>query len=464
VKIEQYDNVYFLGIGGIGMSALARWFMKKGLKVSGYDRTATTLTAELEKEGMIIHFDDRIELISKEVLNQKETTLIIFTPAIPKDHKEYNYLKDNGYTILKRSEVLGLITKGYKTIGVAGTHGKTTTSSMVAHILHVAGKDMVAFLGGITTNYESNLVMQGQINEKTIVVVEADEFDRSFLRLFPEIAIITSADADHLDIYGDHESLITSFKDYISQINKGGSLIIHESIEELLASHADHVTKNIYSMSRGQFFAENITAKGGFFEFDLHGLGKIEHIRLGVPGFHNIENAIAASVAASLVGVNTTTIKKALESFTGVKRRFEFVVKGKKVVYVDDYAHHPTEIEAFLKSMKSLYPNRKLTVIFQPHLFTRTRDFAEGFSKSLSIADELLLMDIYPARELPIPGVTSDMLFNDITSKVKIRCNKSDLMQKLEGLDIDVIATIGAGDIDTFIEPIKNMVNKKYEV
>ncbi len=464
MKIEQYDNVYFLGIGGIGMSALARWFMKKGLKVSGYDRTSTTLTAELEKEGMVVHFDDRVELISKEVVNQKEKTLVVFTPAIPKDHKEYNYLKDNGYTILKRSEVLGLITKGYKTIGVAGTHGKTTTSSMVAHILHVAGKNMVGFLGGITTNYASNLVMQGEINEKTIVVVEADEFDRSFLRLFPEIAIITSADADHLDIYGNHESLIASFKDYINQINKGGSLIIHESIVELLASQADHVTKNIYSMSRGQFFAESITAKGGFFEFDLLGLGKTEHVRLGVPGFHNIENAIAASVAASLCGVNTATIKKALESFTGVKRRFEFVVKGKKVVYVDDYAHHPTEIEAFLKSMKSLYPNRKLTVIFQPHLFTRTRDFAEGFSKSLSIADELLLMDIYPARELPIPGVTSDMLFDDITSKVKMRCNKNDLMQKLEGLDIDVIATIGAGDIDTFVEPIKNMVSKKYEV
>jgi len=464
VKIEQYDNVYFLGIGGIGMSALARWFMKKGLKVSGYDRTSTTLTTELQKEGMSIHFDDRVELISKEVLNQKEKTLVVFTPAIPKDHKEYNYLKDNNYTILKRSEVLGLLTKGYKTIGVAGTHGKTTTSSMVAHILYVAGKDMVGFLGGITTNYESNLVMQGEINEKTIVVVEADEFDRSFLRLFPEIAIVTSADADHLDIYGDHESLITSFKDYINQINKGGSLIIHESIAERLASRADHVTKNIYSMSRGQFFAENITAKGGFFEFDLLGLGKTEHVKLGVPGFHNIENAIAASVAASLVGVNTGVIKKALESFTGVKRRFEFVVKGKKVVYVDDYAHHPTEIEAFLKSMKSLYPNRKLTAVFQPHLFTRTRDFAEGFSKSLSIADELLLMDIYPARELPIPGVTSDMLFKDITSKVKIRCGKDDLMQKLEGLDIDVLATVGAGDIDTFIEPIKIMLNKKYEV
>ncbi|SKC48639.1 UDP-N-acetylmuramate--L-alanine ligase [Ohtaekwangia koreensis] len=464
MKIEQYDNVYFLGIGGIGMSALARWFMKKGLKVSGYDRTSTKLTVALEQEGMKIHYDDNVDLIPSEVIQHKDKTLVVFTPAIPKDHQEHAYLKANDYTILKRSEVLGLITKGYKTIGVAGTHGKTTTSSMVAHILKTAGKNMVGFLGGITTNYNSNLVMQGEVNAETLVVVEADEFDRSFLRLFPEIAVITSADADHLDIYGDHESLITSFKDYIKQINKGGSLIIHESIAELLADDVDHVTKNIYSMSRGQFFASSITAKSGFFEFDLHGFGKVESIRLGVPGFHNIENAIAASVAAHLCGVNSATIKKALESFTGVKRRFEFVVKGKKVVYVDDYAHHPTEIEAFLKSMKSMYPRRKLTVIFQPHLFSRTRDFAEGFSKSLSLADELFLMDIYPARELPIPGVDSDMLFKDVTSPVKVRCNKSDLMAKLEQSDLDIIVTVGAGDIDTFIEPIKELVLRKYEV
>jgi UDP-N-acetylmuramate--alanine ligase len=463
VRLEQYDNIYFLGIGGIGMSALARWFMKKGLKVSGYDRTSTTLTQQLEKEGMKVHYDDNVNSIPAEVRDQKEKTLVIFTPAIPKDHKEHAYLKENGYTILKRSEVLGLITKGYKTIGVAGTHGKTTTSSMVAHILRSAGKDMVGFLGGITTNYGSNLVMQGEVSDKTLVVVEADEFDRSFLRLFPEIAVVTSADADHLDIYGDHESLITSFKDYIAQINKGGSLIIHESIAEKLAADVTHVTKNIYSMSRGQFFAGNITASSGFFEFDLHGFGKVEHVKLGVPGFHNIENAIAASVAANLCGVSVAEIKKALESFTGVKRRFEFVLKGKKVVYVDDYAHHPTEIEAFLRSMKSMYPRRKLTVIFQPHLYSRTRDFAEGFSKSLSLADELVLMDIYPARELPIPGVDSDMIFKDITSPVKIRSGKSDLMQKLENLELDVIVTVGAGDIDTFVGPIKDMLIRRYE-
>lgn len=464
MKIEQYDNVYFLGIGGIGMSALARWFMKKGLKVSGYDKTSTKLTEALQQEGMQIHFDDKVDLIPAEVREQKDKTLVVFTPAIPKDHQEHAYLKEKGYTILKRSEVLGLITKGYKTIGVAGTHGKTTTSSMVAHILKAAGRDMVGFLGGITTNYNSNLIMQGEVNPDTLVVVEADEFDRSFLRLFPQIAVITSADADHLDIYGDHGSLITSFKDYIKQINTGGSLIIHESVAEMLASDVSQVSKSIYSLSRGQFFAGNITAKSGFFEFDLHGFGKVEPVKLGVPGFHNIENAIAAAIAAHLVGIDIATIVKALETFSGVKRRFEFIVKGKKVIYVDDYAHHPTEIEAFLRSMKSMYPDRKLTVVFQPHLYSRTRDFAEGFSKSLSLADELYLMDIYPARELPIPGVDSDMIFKDITSAVKHRCNKSDLMAKLERSDLDVIVTVGAGDIDTFIEPIKELVLRKYEV
>jgi UDP-N-acetylmuramate--alanine ligase len=464
VKLAQYENIYFLGIGGIGMSALARWFMKQGLQVSGYDRTATTLTLALEKEGMKVHYEDTVLSIPAEVRSGKEKTLVVFTPAIPKDHQEHAYLRENGYTIMKRSEVLGLISRDHVTVAVAGTHGKTTTSSMVAHLLKTAKKDMVAFLGGITTNYDSNLVMHGSVTEDTIAVAEADEFDRSFLRLFPKIAIVTSADADHLDIYGDHESLITSFRDFIKQINDGGYLIIHESIADLLASDIHHVEKNIYSMSRGQFFAGNITAKSGFFEFDLHGFGKVEHIRLGVPGFHNIENAVAASIAALKCGVNVPTIKKGLESFAGVKRRFEFVIRKERLVYVDDYAHHPTEIEAFLKSMKSMYPRKKLTVIFQPHLFSRTRDFAAGFSRSLSLADEVLLMDIYPARELPIPGVDADMLMNDITSPVKIRCGKNDLLAKLEERDIEVVATVGAGDIDTFVEPIQKMLQKKYEV
>jgi UDP-N-acetylmuramate--alanine ligase len=459
VKLDQYDSIYFLGIGGIGMSALARWFKHKGLRVAGYDRTPTPLTHELLEEGMEIHFDDRIEFIPGYI--SKEKTLVIFTPAIPKNHLEHNYLKDQGYTILKRSEVLGLLTKNYKTIAVAGTHGKTTTSSLIAHILKSAGKNMVAFLGGITSNYESNLVMNGEVNAETIVVAEADEFDRSFLRLFPHTAVVTSADADHLDIYGDHLQMLSAYKEFISQISRKGNLIIHESIA-MLANEATQINKETYGMSRGQFFAGNITASSGFFEFDLLGLAKkVEKIQLGVPGFHNMENAIAATLVALKFGIDEKTIREALASFRGVKRRFEFIIRKKDLIYIDDYAHHPTEIEAFLKSIKEMYKGKKITVIFQPHLFTRTRDFAEGFSKSLSLADELLLLDIYPAREEPIPGVTSDMLFKDITSPVKIRCSKKDVMQKLEDLDIEVLATVGAGDIDTLVKPIKELLSRK---
>lgn len=460
MKLEHYDSIYFLGIGGIGMSALARWFKHKGLRVAGYDRTPTPLTHELLEEGMEIHFEDKVEFIPGYI--SKEKTLVVFTPAIPKNHVEHNYLKEQGFTILKRSEVLGLLTKNYKTIAVAGTHGKTTTSSLIAHILKTAGKDMVAFLGGITANYDSNLVMQGEVNENTVVVAEADEFDRSFLRLFPHTAVVTSADADHLDIYGDHLQMLSSYKEFISQIVRKGNLIIHESIA-LLANEAPHVYKETYGMSRGQFFAGNIVpiSRDGFFEFDLLGNDrKIEKIKLGVPGFHNMENAIAAALVALKFGVDEDTIRKALASFRGVKRRFEYIIRKDNLVYIDDYAHHPTEIEAFLKSLKEMYKGKKITVIFQPHLFTRTRDFAAGFSKSLSLADELLLMDIYPAREEPIPGITSDMLFKDITSPVKIRCTKKDVLQKLEDLDIEVLATVGAGDIDTFVKPIKAMLTK----
>jgi len=457
LTLNDYDSIYFLGIGGIGMSNLARWFKRSGKRIGGYDRTPTPLTHELIEEGMEIHFEDKIELLPGYV--NKSRTLVVFTPAIPKNHVEYNYLKDNGFTIMKRSEVLGLITKDYKTIAVAGTHGKTTTSSLISHILKTANVDMVGFLGGITTNYESNLVMNGKIGANTWAVVEADEFDRSFLRLFPEMSVITSADPDHLDIYGDHSAMIDSFKQFIGQTKT--NLIIHESIAQL--ADAIKIHKDTYGMSRGQFFAGNINASGGFFEFDLLGADmKIEKVQLGVPGFHNMENAIAASIVAMKLGIDEATIRKALASFRGVKRRFEYIIKHTNIVYIDDYAHHPAEIEAFLKSLKSIYPGKKITVIFQPHLFTRTRDFAEGFSKSLSIADELLLMDIYPAREEPIPGVTSDMLFKDITSPVKMRCSKKDVVQKLEDLDVEVVATVGAGDIDTFVKPIKEMLNKKY--
>lgn len=461
MQLSQYDTVYFLGIGGIGMSALARWFNKQGMFVAGYDRTPTPLTNELEKEGIKIHFDDDVALIPARVDNQK--TLFVYTPAIPKDHKEYNYLKGKGYAILKRSEVLGLITKSHKTIAVAGTHGKTTTSSLITHILKVAGVNMVAFLGGVTTNYASNLISEGEANENTIVVAEADEFDRSFLKLFPDIAVITSVDPDHLDIYGNHQEVIKSFTDFTRQINKGGLLVKHESIRAI-DNELDGVEVNTYGMSRGQFFASRITTEGGFFEFNLVGYAsEIEKIKLGVPGFHNMENAIAATIVAKHLGVDDASIKKALGSYTGVKRRFEFIIKRDDLVYIDDYAHHPTEITAFLSSLRAMYPGKKITAVFQPHLYSRTRDFAEGFSKSLSIADEVLLMDIYPARELPIPGVSSDMLFDAITSTVKVRCTKNDVVQRVEDMDVEVIATIGAGDIDTCVGPLKELLESKYQ-
>lgn len=464
MQLNNYHSVYFLGIGGIGMSALARWFKHSGLKVAGYDKTATPLTHELMEEGMEIHFEDRIEMLPGYI--SKEKTLVVLTPAVPKDHKEYNYLIAEGFTIMKRSEVLGLLTKNYRTIAVAGTHGKTTTSSLIAHILKSAGKDMVAFLGGITTNYESNLVMNGAVGKDTLVVAEADEFDRSFLRLFPETSVVTSADADHLDIYGDHASMITSYQDFMKQVKK--SLIVHESIEKLASAavppsgvRGPSAVIQTYGTNQGQFFAENIIANGGFFSFDLTGKQKIKNIALGVPGFHNMENAIAASIVSLEYGVTEQQLRDALASFKGVKRRFEFIVNKPNLVYIDDYAHHPTEIEAFLKSLRAMYGGKKLTVVFQPHLFTRTRDFADGFAKSLSIADELLMMDIYPARELPIEGVTSNMIFKNVTSKVKVMASKQELVSKLEKMNIEVLATVGAGDIDTFVKPIKEMLSKK---
>ncbi len=460
MQLNKYDTVYFLGIGGIGMSALARWFNRQGKFVAGYDRTQTTLTGELEKEGINIHFDDNVSLIPPQI--EPGSTLVVYTPAIPKDHQEFNFLKGKNYTILKRSEVLGLITKLHKTVAVAGTHGKTTTSSLITHILKVAGVNMVAFLGGVTTNYATNLVMEGEPGDSTIVVAEADEFDRSFLKLHPDVAVITSVDPDHLDIYGNHQEVIKSFTEFANQIHKGGLLVKHESIRAI-DNELDGVEVNTYGMSRGQFFASQVTTEGGFFEFNLVGFAsEIEKIKLGVPGFHNMENAIAAAIVAKHLGVKDESIKSALGSFSGVKRRFEFIIKSEKLVFIDDYAHHPTEITAFLSSLRAMYPKKKITAVFQPHLFTRTRDFAEGFSSSLSIADEVLLMDIYPARELPIPGVSSDMLFEKLTCDVKIRCNKRDVIQKLEDMDLEVVVTVGAGDIDTCVLPIKKMLNQKY--
>ena len=457
MNIGQYDNVYFLGIGGIGMSALARWFRAAGLRVAGYDKTPTPLTHELMEEAIEIHFEDRVELLPGNLSVEK--TLVVLTPAIPADHREWAYLRDQGFTIMKRSEVLGLLTRNYKTYAVAGTHGKTTTSSLVAHLFKSAGLDMVAFLGGITSNYDSNLVREGTVSSSTLMVAEADEFDRSFLRLFPWLAIVTSADADHLDIYGDHASMLESYRAFIHQVNKGGVLVIHHSVRSLAAG-LEGVEVITYGMNEGDFHAGNIRPVGGFFTFDLKGPGvHFEDLELGVPGFHNMENAIAATVAALKAGLREEQIRAALLSFRGVKRRFEFIIRRPGLVYVDDYAHHPAEIDAFLRSVKAMYPGKKLTVIFQPHLYTRTRDFASDFARSLSLADELLMMDIYPARELPIEGVTADMIHQDVTSPVKIRTSKKDLLAKVGGLNIEVLATVGAGDIDTFVKPISDLLS-----
>ena len=462
MKVGEYDSVYFLGIGGIGMSALARWYKRQGLSVSGYDRTPTPLTETLQKEGMAIHFVDEVQNIPLAVIENPARTLVILTPAIPKDHQEWAYLKEKGFTIIKRSEALGLLSQQHPTLAVAGTHGKTTTSSMVAHILKYAKKRMVAFLGGITTNYASNLLMEGDPGVDTVVVAEADEFDRSFLRLFPQWAIVTSADPDHLDIYGKAENVVEGFKDFIGQIQPGGTLIYHQSLKEKLGDLPEGIRKITYGINQGQFFASNIISETGFFEFDLCGYAQVIRIKLGVPGFHNVENAVSACVVANLLEIDWVTIQQALSSFSGVKRRFEYVLKKNDIIFIDDYAHHPTEIEAFLKSLRAMYMGKKITVVFQPHLYTRTRDFASGFSGSLSLADEVLLLDIYPARELPIPGVDSDMIFHDIKSRKKIRCNKKSVLEEITRMDIEVLATLGAGDIDALVEPIRKLLEEKY--
>lgn len=452
---DKLKYIYFLGIGGIGMSAIARWFLANGYEVAGYDKTATPLTDALVAEGAKIHFEDKIELIPTDFLVNKTETLIVYTPAIPKDHLEFNWLKSNDFTLFKRSQVLGLLTEKLFTIAVAGTHGKTTTSSMVTHILKQAGKNVTAFLGGITQNYGTNFL----INEKPdniICVVEADEFDRSFLTLSPDISIVTSTDADHLDIYGDHGHVLQSFQIFVDRLKPNGTVYVQTNQSLTNKSNTHQFS---YSLQNGDYHTENLRIEEAEFKFDLiHPNGKIENIEMALPGYHNVENAIAASAACLQVGVNESDIKKALATFGGVKRRFEYHIRNKNIVYIDDYAHHPTEIEAFLSSVKALYPTKKLTAIFQPHLFSRTNDFQVDFAKSLELADELLLMDIYPARELPMPGVTSSIIFDKIKNTNKELCTKENLLSKVLSHKPELLVTIGAGDIDTLIQPLKKLL------
>ncbi len=459
MNLDNIHSVYFLGIGGIGMSAIARYFNAKGKSVSGYDKTSTPLTDELQAEGIQIHFDDTLESIPFPIRNQKEEVLVIMTPAVPESHNGLNFFKNGGFTIKKRSEVLGILTEQSYTIAVAGTHGKTTTSSMIAHILKASNVDCTAFLGGITKNYNSNLLLPSKNNEQptNIVVVEADEYDRSFLTLHPDITVITSMDADHLDIYGDKSFLEESFRLFANQTKSGGILIAKQ---DLPLNNDKAISYSI--LKPAEFKAENIRVEKQYYTFDLvTPSGTIKDLQLGLPGTHNVENAVAAVTVALKMGISNDHIKKALASFTGVKRRFDYQVRTEKLVYIDDYAHHPEELKACIHSVKEIFPNKKITGIFQPHLFTRTRDFADGFAESLSLLDELLLMEIYPARELPIEGVNSEMLLKKMSLKNKMICSKEELVREVEKRNIEVLLTLGAGDIDQFVEPLKKMLEKR---
>jgi UDP-N-acetylmuramate--alanine ligase len=449
MELQNIKRVYLIGIGGIGMSGLARYFHHLGCIVCGYDKTSTDLTNELKNEGIQIIFDDNEEWIPMSFRQPDEGTLVIYTPAIPKDSAIVGFFQKRGFELFKRSQVLGLISKGKYTVAIAGTHGKTTTSTMVAHILKDSGKDCSAFLGGIASNYNSNVLY----GKNDIVVVEADEYDRSFLTLYPDIAVITSMDADHLDIYGDHQHLTDSFKMFASQIKPGG-VLIHKQGLPLNTGYT-------YSIKdAADAIALNIRIENGSFYFDFRNSNTdIKDIQLGIPGFHNVENATAAIEATLRLGVKPDAIKSALASFRGVHRRFEYIVKTPEHIYIDDYAHHPEELRAAINSVKKLYPDRKLVTIFQPHLFTRTRDFADGFAEVLDMTDELILLDIYPARELPIEGVDAEMILSRMNLVNKRKLTKQQAIDAIANEKPALLLTVGAGDIDQLVEPLKNALS-----
>ncbi|WP_439473427.1 UDP-N-acetylmuramate--L-alanine ligase [Algoriphagus formosus] len=462
MNLKETHSVFFLGIGGIGMSALARWFKHKGYAVSGYDRTASPLTDELQNEGIPVMFEDDSCKLPSSLFDNKEALLVVWTPAVPRDSKLYQFFEREEIQIKKRSEVLGVLSSENYTVAVAGTHGKTTTSSMIAHLLKSANKPVTAFLGGITQNYQSNLLINSS-KDKTIMVVEADEFDRSFLRLNPEMEIITSVDPDHLDIYGDESSIVEGFREFVGLLKKKGKLFIQDkALQRLGEPVADKKGISTYGLRASTgIHADNVKAKPGSFVFDyLDGKIQIKGLELFIPGFHNVENALAAIAVALHFELTEEQIKTGLASFRGVKRRFEIHLNEPRKVYVDDYAHHPEEIRACLSSIRAMYPGLKLTVIFQPHLFTRTRDFATGFSESLSLADQVLLLDIYPARELPIPGVNSEMLLESIQADTKMTVAKEKLLEVLESLQPEVVVTMGAGDIDRLVPKVKLWISE----
>jgi len=446
-------NVYFIGIGGIGMSAIARYYKAKGFVVGGYDKTPSELTRELESEGILVHYTDEISFIPSNV----EETLVVYTPAIPSDLRELTYVREKGYRVIKRSRMLGEIAEGQRCLAVSGTHGKTTTSTLLAHILTEGGYGCSAFLGGISKNYGTNLL----ISETPTIVAEADEFDRSFLQLYPEIAVITAMDADHLDIYGDIEHVHEAFKAFASQVKK--TVITKYGLPIGTEDTKARILRYSYDDIRADFHGENIRVDScGYLTFDLiHPKGRLSDIRCGVPGWVNVENSIAAAAIALTYGVSPSSIREAIGTFSGVKRRFDIHYNVPGCAYIDDYAHHPNEISAAISSMRDIFPGRKLTAVFQPHLYTRTRDFALEFAKALSAVDKLILLDIYPAREEPIPGVSSEIIFNEVTAPEKMLIRKEELMDILAKEEIDTLITFGAGNIDRFIGPITDMLKSR---
>jgi UDP-N-acetylmuramate--alanine ligase len=457
MELKDIKAVYFVGAGGIGMSAIARYFIKKGLVVAGYDKTPSDLTKRLETEGMLIHYEENVDEIPHEC-KKKESCLVIYTPAIPAEHKELKFFRENGFEIQKRAQVLGTLTQSHKGLCVAGTHGKTTTSTMCAHIMHQSHLDCNAFLGGISKNYGTNYIL----SDSDYVVIEADEFDRSFHWLRPWMSVITSSDPDHLDIYGTKEAYLESFRHYTELIQPGGALIIHRGLE-MKENIQSGVRRYDYSLNEGDFHAENIVIENGEITFDfISPIESVKGVQLGQPVPINIENGIAAMAMAQLNGCTAEELKYGMQTYGGVDRRFDFKIKNSKMVFLSDYAHHPKEIYQSAKSIRELYKNKHITAIFQPHLYTRTRDFYKDFADALSQLDEVILTEIYPARELPIEGVTSKLIYDNLKPGVKKEMiQKADVLDYVKNHDFEVLIVLGAGDLDNQVPQITKLLNSK---
>lgn len=455
INFNDIANIYFLGIGGIGMSALARYAHAVGKNVAGYDLTETQLTKQLQGEGIAVHYNEDINQFSTTFL--KENTLVVRTPAVPDTHLEYQFLVENNYQIIKRSQLLGFLTDSKMCIAVAGTHGKTSVSTMTTHLLFESGVEVGAFLGGISRNFESNLVLPPHAN--SLVVTEADEYDRSFLQLHPTVAVITSTDADHLDIYGTHDELKKTFGMFADNIKPDGKLLIKKGVAVNYKNQIDCYTYSI--TEKADFHIENLTIEEGAYVFDfVSPAGVIEQVKSTYPGRINLENMIAAAAASILAGANPVKVVRSMTSFKGVNRRFDVRFSSDNITYIDDYAHHPTELEVTINSVKELYAGKKVLGIFQPHLFSRTQDFAAGFAESLDLLDEVILLDIYPARELPIKGVTTKIIFDKMKLENKSLMSKDDVIEGIKSANFDVLLTMGAGNIDTLVTPIVSLLTE----